>query len=65
MALKSNGGKLMYEFAGDDLIEKLYNLCITVRRHKNLKKDDSPWTINGLLRDLGKEIERKYDNTYP
>ena len=65
MALKSNGGKLMYDFAGEDLIEKLYDLCIKVRRQNNLQKGNSPWTINGLLRDLGKEIERKYDNTYP
>ena len=69
MSKKPDAGKLMYDRAikdyGEYLIKNLIQLCIEVRRDNGLQENESPWTINGLLKYLGNELENIYDKTYP
>jgi hypothetical protein len=70
MVKKPDAGKLMYDRAvidyGREFIDRLVELCKNVRRSENLQEgDERKWKITGLLRDLGNEIEREYDISYP
>ena len=70
MVRKPDARKLMYDRAvkdyGDEFISKLIELCRNVRRGDNLQEgDEKRWSINGLLRSLGKEIQTKYNVSHP